>query len=323
LALTPPALPKRLSEPRRFEDRTHREAGLSFLPQHTLASTTTFSGVGIHGGYPVTVEVRPAAVGAGIVFLRTDETARDPIVPARADSVIDTRLGTTIGNADGVKVATVEHLMAALAGLEIDNAVVAIDGPEAPIMDGSSAPFVRALEAAGRRPQGSRRDYIEVLETIEVTDGDKYARLVPADGFEMAFEIAFDDAAIGRQSLDLRLDRAAFRRELADCRTFGFRGEVDALRAAGLARGGSLDNVVVIDGGAVLNAEGLRRPDEFVRHKMLDALGDLYLLGAPILGRYEARYSGHALNNALARAVLARPRAWRLADGPRELARAV
>jgi UDP-3-O-[3-hydroxymyristoyl] N-acetylglucosamine deacetylase len=296
---------------------------LSFLPQHTLASTTAFSGVGIHGGQPVTVEVRPAAVGAGIVFLRIDETARDPVVPARAEGVVETRLGTTIANADGVKVATVEHLMAALAGLEIDNAVIAIDGPEAPIMDGSSAPFVRALEAAGRRPQGSRRDYIEVLETIEVTDGDKYARLIPADGFEMAFEIAFDDAAIGRQSLDLRLDRAAFRRELADCRTFGFRGEVDALRAAGLARGGSLDNVVVIDGGAVLNAEGLRRPDEFVRHKMLDALGDLYLLGAPILGRYEGRYSGHGLNNALARAVMARPHTWRLADARQELARAV
>ncbi len=296
---------------------------MSFLPQHTLASTTAFSGVGIHGGQPVTVEVRPAAVGAGIVFLRIDETARDPVVPARAEGVVETRLGTTIANADGVKVATVEHLMAALAGLEIDNAVIAIDGPEAPIMDGSSAPFVRALEAAGRRPQGSRRDYIEVLETIEVTDGDKYARLIPADGFEMAFEIAFDDAAIGRQSLDLRLDRAAFRRELADCRTFGFRGEVDALRAAGLARGGSLDNVVVIDGGAVLNAEGLRRPDEFVRHKMLDALGDLYLLGAPILGRYEGRYSGHGLNNALARAVMARPHTWRLADARQELARAV
>ncbi len=300
-----------------------REAGLSFSPQHTVAATTVLSGVGIHSGQIVTVEIRPAAAGAGIVFLRTDETVRDPVVPARAEAVADTRLGTTLANAAGVSVATVEHLMAAFAGLEIDNAVVAIDGPEAPIMDGSAAPFVRALEAAGRRPQGLLRQSIEVLETVEVTDGDKRARLVPADAFEMAFEIAFDDAAIGRQSLDLRLDRTAFRRELADCRTFGFRGDVDALRAAGLARGGSLDNVVVIDGGAVLNAEGLRRPDEFVRHKMLDALGDLYLLGAPIVGRYEGRYSGHALNNALARAVLARPRAWRLADAPRELAHAV
>jgi UDP-3-O-[3-hydroxymyristoyl] N-acetylglucosamine deacetylase len=286
-------------------------------------SAANLSGVGIHGGRPVTLDVRPSAAGSGIVFLRRDETGRDPVVRARADRVIDTRLGTTIANAAGVSVATVEHLMAALAGLEIDNAVVAIDGPEAPIMDGSAAPFVRALEAAGRRPQAAPRQFLEILEPIEVRDGDKRARLLPADVFEMAFEIAFDDAAIGRQSLDLRLDRAAFRRELADCRTFGFRHEVDALHAAGLARGGSLDNVVVIDGGAVLNAEGLRRPDEFVRHKMLDALGDLYLLGAPILGRYEGRYCGHALNNALARAVLAKPNAWRMSAAPRALARAV
>ncbi len=296
---------------------------MSFSAQHTVAAPVMFSGVGIHSGRTVIVEVRPAVVGAGIAFLRTDELARDPLIPAVADRVSETRLGTTVANAAGISVATVEHLMAALAGLEIDNAVIAIDGPEAPIMDGSAAPFVRALEAAGRRPQGARRQFIEILETVEAAEGDKHARLLPAHGFEMAFEIAFDDAAIGRQSLDLRLDRTAFRRELADCRTFGFRHEVDALHAAGLARGGSLDNVVVIDGGAVLNAEGLRRPDEFVRHKMLDALGDLYLLGAPIIGRYEGRYSGHALNNALARAVLARPQAWRLVDAPRQLARAV
>lgn len=296
---------------------------MSFSPQHTVASTIALGGVGIHSGRAVSVEVRPAAAGTGIVFLRTDETSRDPIVPARADAVVDTRLGTTIANADGVAVATVEHLMAAFAGLEIDNAVVAIDGSEAPIMDGSSAPFVRALEQAGRRSQRARRQFIEVLDSVEVREGDKYAGLLPADGFEMAFEIAFDDAAIGRQRLDIALDASSFRRELADCRTFGFRRDVDALRAAGLARGGTLDNVVVIDGGAVLNAEGLRRPDEFVRHKMLDALGDLYLLGAPLIGRYEGLYAGHALNNALARALLERPDAWRWADTPRELARAV
>ncbi len=296
---------------------------MSFSPQHTLASTVSLKGVGIHSGRPVSLEIRPADAGAGIAFSRTDEQSRDPVVPARADAVTDTRLGTTIANADGVAVATVEHLMAVFAGLEIDNAVVAIDGPEVPIMDGSSAPFVRALEQAGRRPQRARRQFIELLAPVEVSEGDKHARLLPCDGFEMAFEIAFDDAAIGRQRLDLRFGGSAFRRELADCRTFGFRDDVDALRAAGLARGGTLDNVVVIDGGAVLNAGGLRRPDEFVRHKMLDALGDLYLLGAPIVGRYEGLYSGHALNNALARALLAKPDAWRFADAPRELARAV
>ncbi len=303
--------------------RADREAGLSFSPQHTLASPAAFSGVGIHSGRTVSVEIRPAPAGAGIAFLRTDEAGSDPVVPARAEAVVDTRLGTTIANADGVSVATVEHLMAVFAGLEIDNALVAIGGAEVPIMDGSSAPFVRALEQAGRRSQSARRQFIEVLEAVEVTDGEKQARVLPAPGFEMAFEIAFDDVAIGRQRLDLRLDGASFRHELADCRTFGFRGDVDALRAAGLARGGTLDNVIVIDGGKVLNAGGLRRPDEFVRHKMLDALGDLYLVGAPIIGRYEGLYSGHALNNALVRALLARPDAWRFADAPRELARAV
>ncbi len=296
---------------------------MTFSSQHTLGAGVSFTGIGIHSGRTVEVAVRPAAAGTGLTFLRLDEAVRDPSVPARAEAVVDTRLGTTLANADGVTVATVEHLMAVFAGLEIDNAIVALDGPELPIMDGSAAPFVRALDKVGRRPQSARRPFIEILAAVEVVDGDKRAALVPADGFEMAFEIAFDDPAIGRQGLDLRLDGGTFRRDLADCRTFGFRNDVDALRAAGLARGGTLDNVVVIDGGAVLNAEGLRRPDEFVRHKMLDALGDLYLLGAPIVGRYEGRYSGHALNNALARKLLSRPEAWRWADGPVVLKRAV
>ena len=295
-----------------------------YSSQHTLASTAAFSGVGIHSGRTVSVEVRPAPAGAGVRFLRTDETARDQVVPARAEAVVDTRLGTTIANAEGVSVATIEHLMAVFAGLGIDNAIVAIDGPEVPIMDGSAAPFVRALEQAGRRrsaraarsSRSSRRSRSPTATSTPVSCRPTVS--------SMAFEIAFDDAAIGRQRLDLDLDDArAFRRELADCRTFGFRSDVDALRAAGLARGGSLDNVVVIEGGKVLNAGGLRRPDEFVRHKMLDALGDLYLLGAPIIGRYEGLYSGHGLNNALARAVLARPQSWRFADAPRQLAHAV
>jgi UDP-3-O-[3-hydroxymyristoyl] N-acetylglucosamine deacetylase len=190
-------------------------------------------------------------------------------------------------------------------------------------MDGSCEPFVSLLDRAGRRQQQARRRFIEILEPIEVTDGEKRAALRPAEGFEVAFEIAFETAAIGRQSIDAVLDEDVFRREFADNRTFGFLHEVEALRAAGLARGGSLDNVVVIDGGAVLNPRGLRRPDEFVRHKVLDAIGDLYLLGAPLIGRFEGVYSGHGLNNALARAVLARPSAWRMAPGPVALARAV
>jgi UDP-3-O-[3-hydroxymyristoyl] N-acetylglucosamine deacetylase len=183
-------------------------------------------------------------------------------------------------------------------------------------MDGSSAPFIAALDKAGRRPQGAPRRYLEILDTVEVVEDDKRVTLSPADRFELAFEILFDSPAIGRQRVDLAVDEASFRRELADCRTFGFFHEVEALRAAGFARGGSLDNVVVIENDAVLNPGGLRRPDEFVRHKALDAVGDLYLLGAPLIGRYEGIYAGHGLNNAVVRALLDRPDAWRLTAAP-------
>ena len=291
--------------------------------QHTLAAAISFSGVGVHTGQTVSVTVSPAPVHAGIAFVRTDIRDRDPRIAARADCVCETRLGTVIGNHDGVTVSTIEHLMAVFCGLGVDNAEVFIDGPETPIMDGSSEPFVQLIDRVGLRPQAARRDWIEILEPIVVADGDKRAALLPAFGFELALEIAFDTLAIGRQRIDLALDESVFRRELADCRTFGFLHEVEALRAAGLARGGTMDNVVVIDGAEVLNPKGLRRSDEFVRHKALDAIGDLYLLGAPLLGRYEGLYPGHALNNALARAVLATPSAWRMASAPRRLARAV
>jgi UDP-3-O-[3-hydroxymyristoyl] N-acetylglucosamine deacetylase len=291
--------------------------------QHTLAVPVRFNGVGIHTGKTATVVIEPAPVDAGISFLRSDVVGRDPCIPARADLVCETRLGTVLANAEGVSVSTVEHLMAVLFGLDIDNAVIALDGPEAPIMDGSCEPFLRLIDRAGRRPQAAPRRWLEILSPIVVRDGDKSAALLPAEGFELSFEIDFESAAIGRQSLDLIVDEPTFRAELADARTFGFLHEVEALRAAGLARGGTLENVVVIDQGEILNPEGLRRPDEFVRHKMLDALGDLALLGAPILGRYEGRYSGHTLNNALARALLADPAAWRLTEAAASLAQAV
>jgi UDP-3-O-[3-hydroxymyristoyl] N-acetylglucosamine deacetylase len=220
-------------------------------------------------------------------------------------------------------VATIEHLMAALSALSIDNVLIEIDGPELPIMDGSCAPFVDALDAAGRRPQAAPRRHIEILDEVRVQDGEKSATLTPADAFEVAFAIDFASAAIGRQRLDLVIDEASFRRELAACRTFGFLHEVEALRAAGLARGGDLDNVLVIEGDKVLNPDGLRRPDEFVRHKALDAVGDLYLLGAPLLGRFEGVCSGHALNNRLLRALADRPEAWRYGAPEETLARAV
>jgi len=280
--------------------------------QHTLRSPALFAGVGVHTGEYTRVTVRPAAADTGIVFVRTDVKDCDNRVAATGDAVCKTQLGTVIGNAAGVTVATIEHLMAALAMLGIDNARVDVDGPEMPIMDGSSEPFVRVLDRAGKRAQDAARAFIEILETVEVIDGDKRATLKPADRFEIAFEIAFDSAAIGRQSVDLVMDEQAFRDELANCRTFGFLSDVEALRAMGLARGGSMDNCVVIDEGQVLNPEGLRRPDEFVRHKALDAIGDLYVLGGPLLGRFEGVLAGHGLNNAVVRALLARPDAWRV-----------
>jgi UDP-3-O-[3-hydroxymyristoyl] N-acetylglucosamine deacetylase len=296
---------------------------MSLRLQHTLASAVEFHGAGVHTGRTVSGRIEPARADTGVCFVRTDVADRDPEIHARAECVIETRLGTVIANAAGVCVSTVEHLMAALCGLDVDNAVVFIDGPEAPIMDGSCEPFVRLIDQAGRRALGRPRRVIEILEPVVVTDGDKRAALLPADDFEVAVEIRFDDPAIGVQRLDLTLDEAVFRRELADARTFGFLHEVDALRAMGLARGGSLENAIVIDQGAVLNPEGLRRPDEFVRHKMLDAIGDLYLLGGPILGRFESCCGGHALNNALARAVAAAPTAWRVSPLVRSLATAV
>ena len=280
--------------------------------QHTLKSPALFAGIGVHTGAYTRVSVKPAGVDAGIVFIRTDIADRDNIVPAHGEAVCKTQLGTVIGNAAGVTVATIEHLMASLAMLGVDNAVVELDGPEMPIMDGSSAPFVRVLDRAGLRSQDAARAYIEILDTVEVVDGEKRATLRPASGFEVAFDIAFESAAIGCQSVDLAMDEQMFRDELADCRTFGFLSDVEALRAMGLARGGSMDNCVVVDGDEIMNPEGLRRPDEPVRHKALDAIGDLYLLGAPLLGRFAGVLAGHGLNNALVRALLARPDAWRV-----------
>ena len=279
--------------------------------QHTLAGPAVFAGVGLHTGKRVRAAILPAPVDTGILFLRTDVEG-DGRIEARAENVSSTRLSTVIGNAAGVTVATVEHLMAALYGLGVDNALIELDGPEAPIMDGSAAPFVSLIDRAGRRRQEAQRQAIVILQPVEATHGDRRAALVPAERFEVAVEIAFDSAAIGRQRLDMAVDEDAFRDTLADCRTFGFLHEVEALREAGLAQGGSLDNAIVIDGDVVLNPEALRRPDEFVRHKAVDAIGDLATLGRPLIGRYEGRYAGHALNNALARALLARPEAWRL-----------
>ena len=295
--------------------------------QHTLSGPAVFAGVGVHSGQHVRAVIRPAPVNSGIVFVRTDVTDRDNRAPARAQAVAASALNTEVANAAGVRVSTIEHLMAAFAALSVDNAIVELDGPELPIMDGSAAPFVALIDHAGRRAQEAPRRYIEILQPVEVLHGRKRAALLPlthaAPVLEVDFEIDFPSAAIGRQHLQLTVDELSFRTELAGARTFGFTHEVEALRARGLALGGSLDNAIVVDGDQVLNPEGLRFPDEFVRHKALDAIGDLYVLGGPVIGRFEGRYAGHGINNALVRALAARPTAWRERTFAQELAEAV
>ena len=282
------------------------------LLQHTLAGPAVCSGVGVHSGRLVRIAIRPAAADTGVVFVRSDVGDRDNRIPVSAEAVTRTQLNTEISNDAGVGVSTIEHLMAALAALEVDNVIVEVDGPEVPIMDGSGLPFVQLIDRAGRRAQERARRFIEILAPVEVQDGAKRAALVPCDRFEVAFEIAFPTAAIGRQAVDLVVTERSFRDQLAAARTFGFLHEVEALRRMGLARGASLDNAIALDGDVILNPEPLRFRDEFVRHKALDAIGDLYVLGAPVIGRFETRYGGHALNNVLVRALVADRAAWRV-----------
>jgi len=279
--------------------------------QSTLSKSVSFTGVGLHGGKPARMAIRPAPAGAGVWFCRVDVSDRDQMIPARHDAVSDTRLCTVLANPAGVSVSTVEHVMAALAGCGVDNALIDIDGPEIPIMDGSAQVFVDAIQTAGLSFTDTPRRALRILSPVMVERGDARAELHPADAFAMDFSIAFDDAAIGRQRHAMTLGADGFARDLADCRTFTRLAEIEQLRAHGLALGGSLDNAVVVDGARVLNPGGLRRPDEFVRHKMLDAVGDLALAGAPIIGRYVGVKAGHALTNTLLRALFARPDAWR------------
>lgn len=282
--------------------------------QSTVQSVSVFRGVGVHSGAAATARVTPAPAGAGISFVRVDVVDRDNVIQARYDRVVDTRLCTVLGNDAGVTVSTVEHLLAALRGLGVDNAVIEIDGPEVPIMDGSAGPFVTELLRTGLSHQPVARPAIEILRRVTVRDGDKVASLARAPYFEMRFEIDFEDAAIGRQERSMRLLNGAFVDELAEARTFGRLWEVEQLRAAGLARGGSLENAIVVDGARVLNEGGLRFDDEFVRHKMLDAVGDLSLAGAPIVGCYRGVRAGHDLTNKLLRALFADQTAWRLVE---------
>ncbi len=290
--------------------------------ERTLIAPAICAGVGVHSGERVRLVIRSAPVGTGVVFVRTDVTDRDNRIPVSGEAVVEARLNTMIENADGVRLSTIEHLMAAFAALGVSNVVVEVNGPELPIMDGSALPFVQLLDRAGFRRQEAPVRYIEILEPVVVEDGDKRAALVPCERYEMRFEIDFDSAVIGNQVVDFVVDEPTFRDQIMAARTFGFAHEVEALRRAGLARGGSLENAVVIDGDTILNPGGLRMECEFVKHKALDAIGDLYVLGAPLLGRYEGVKAGHALNNQLVRALLAAPHAWREVTRVPELAQA-
>ena len=282
--------------------------------QNTVKTAVTFAGFGLHTGAPVHMVVRPASADYGIWFRRTDLTEGDPMIPARWDAVVPSRLCTLVANTAGATVSTIEHVMAALAGLAISNALIEIDGPEVPILDGSAAPFVAALLSRGIQAQSAPSRAIRVLKTVEVRDGEALARLEPADMLEIDFRIDFADRAIGRQSRRLNMSNGAFVRELSDSRTFCRQSDVDSMRARGLALGGTLDNAVVFDGDQILSPGGLRYRDEPVRHKMLDALGDLSLAGAPLLARYTGIRAGHALTNRLLRTLFATPGAMMMDD---------
>ena len=278
--------------------------------QRTLQSSIRCTGVGLHTGDKVTMELQPAAADTGILFRRTDVANSDRDVRARYDFVGSTNFCTTLVNEDGVSVATIEHLMAALAGCEIDNAIVALNGPEVPIMDGSAEPFVFLIECAGTVEQDEPRRAIQVLHPVTVRDGNSVATLEPADGFSIEFGIDFESAAIGRQSFLMDLSPDAFKTDISRARTFGFLHEVEALHNAGLGQGGSLENVVVIDGDEVMNVDGLRFDNEFVRHKVLDCIGDMYLAGGPLVGHFSGIRAGHGLHHKLLHALFAEEAAW-------------
>jgi UDP-3-O-[3-hydroxymyristoyl] N-acetylglucosamine deacetylase len=282
--------------------------------QRTLDRAIGCVGVGLHSGVRIQLELRPAPAGTGIVFRRSDLGSD---IPARFDNVADTRLCTLLA-ADGAEIGTVEHVMAALAACRVDNAVVAVDGAEIPVLDGSAAEFVFLIGCAGVAEQDAPPRIIEVTKTVRVSEGLAFAELRPAlgGGLDMSVSIDFAAAAIGRQALSLQVTEASFRQQLAFARTFALAEDIAGLKEAGLAQGGSLDNAVVVDGERVLNPSGLRARDEFVRHKMLDAVGDLALAGARLHARFVAHRPGHALNNRLLRALFADRDAWTWHDEP-------
>jgi len=286
------------------------DATASSAQQKTLKSSIHCSGVGLHSGDKISMFLHPADIDTGIVFRRMDIRGKNAEVAAHFANVNDTRLCTSLANESGVGVGTVEHLMAALAGCEIDNAEIELSGPEVPIMDGSAEPFVFLIECAGVLEQDAPRRAVRILKPVVAHIGDAVAKLMPADDFSIKLAIDFDNPTIGEQAFERGIGPGVFKSEISRARTFGFLEDVEALRKAGLALGGSLENAVVVSGDRILNDGGLRYQDEFVRHKALDCIGDLYLAGGPILGLFTGHRVGHSVNNLLLRTVFADSDAW-------------
>ena len=280
------------------------------IKQRTLRTIVRATGVGLHTGQKVSMALRPAPVDTGIVFCRSD-LAGNPAIPARATNVTNTTMATVLEQG-GARVSTVEHLMSALFGLGIDNAFIDVSAEEVPIMDGSAGTFVFLLKSAGIEEQAAAKRYVRILKTVSLEKGDKKVRLEPFDGFKVGFSIEFAHPVFDAQTNNVEIDfgEVPFLREVARARTFGFTQDVEMMRSRGLGRGGSLDNALVVDDFRVLNADGLRMQDEFVKHKALDAVGDLYLLGRPIIGAFHGHKSGHELNNLLVRKLIADTSAW-------------
>ncbi len=296
-----------------FELLLLRETGNTMIFQRTVTEMVKTTGVGLHSGNKVTLSIKPAPVNSGIVLVRTD---LEPAVsiPAKADQVRETTMCTALVNDDGVRISTIEHLFAALAGLGIDNALIEVDAPEIPIMDGSASPWVFLLQSVGIQEQSAAKKYLRIKDTVRVEDGDKWAELRPFNGFRVDFAIDFNHPEIARSQQHMVMDfsTSAFVRDISRARTFGFMRDIEYLRANNLALGGSMENAVVLDEYKVLNPDGLRYEDEFVKHKILDAFGDLYVAGHAIVGEFCAFKTGHALNNQLVRALLAQQDAWEL-----------
>lgn len=278
--------------------------------QRTIAHQVSCSGIGLHSGLHAQITLMAAPADTGVVFRRTDILGAKGLVKADYRNVVDTKLGTTIANEFGTKISTIEHLMAAIWGCGIDNLFIDINGPEIPIMDGSSEPFIFLIECAGTEIQGKPRTAIKIIKKIEVRDQDKVVRIEPADNFSIDLSIDFDHAQIKQQRFNYNDHSGSFKSDISRARTFGFKRDIDRLHQLGLAKGGSLDNAILVDDEGIVNKEGLRYSDEFVRHKTLDFIGDTFLAGSPIIGHFTASKSGHALNNQMLHALFNDPSAW-------------